>query len=275
MDNTDHRRGAAFFKKKMISATIGAGLLLSTGTAQAFAPQPAEAAGVRLGAEPASEGPRGGDSVALPERAVNQRAIGLLSGAGGALGLGLGLELASAYVTAKRCIDPVMLDAAVAPALREETIAGCKSDTGELFALQAGAGSSLLAAVGLAGAGGWYLGLRDSGRLDIARAAQRERVTIGLGGLSLGLSALTLGTAIAAIPGGWPTCSEAECFNGRTRAVVMSTTAAASFGAVGAGLLTYGLALRSSKRARAGRLEAQLVPSLSPRAAGLTLAGRF
>lgn len=251
---------------------IGLGVCAAPSRAAA-APTPGESAGAPLG-QPRTEGPRD-DRPAITEEVAARRATGLLIGASGAFGLGVGLELASAYVTARRCIDPVMLNADIAPEGRADAISGCKGETGGVFALQASAGSSLLGAIGLAGAGGWYLGLQHAGAIDDpARAAYRRRVTIGLGGFSLGLGALTLGTAVAAIPNGWPSCSEAECFNGRTRAVLMSTAAAAGLGALGAGLLTYGLALRHPRRGDA-RMTAQIVPNLSPRAAGLTLAGRF
>lgn len=104
-----------------------------------------------------------------------------------------------------------------------------------------------------------------------APPSKRARTFIGVGAAALGVGAAGWITSWTLRYTLLPRCDRTSCFVGQAAGLQSGFALAAT----GAGLLSYGIALRNATRADAPASSVRVLPSLGSGQSGLAVAGRF
>lgn len=247
------------------------------------APQPTAAdagptAAPRIGELPPSDTPSEPAFLRLPPPVrPPYRGTGLFIGAGVAFTVALTEQIIAHRLVKTRCIDPIGRGDYDTGDDVGEAFTGCAPGVLPALALRVHSDIALLAAVGLATAGGMTRATHDA-YADVFDAPSRRRTVAGLriAGISLVgagvVSWLTTGAASWGVVGN---CGTARCVNGGRLMGFITRDLSAAMVASGAGMLGFAETYRRRHDGYTRDKLLSLGPQLSRNGAGLRLAGRF
>lgn len=261
----------------------------ATGPAPAPAPDeasPKEAASASKKPEGPTAAPRIGEPeddqapafLRLPPPArPPYRGTGLFIGAGVAFVVALTEQIIAHRIVKTRCIDPIGRGEYDTTQDVGDVITGCAPGVLPAVALRVHSDIGLLAAIGLASAGGITRGDHDAYRDVFDPPGRRRRVAgLRIAGISLVgagmVSWLSTGAAAWGVVGN---CDTARCVNGGRLMAFITRDLSAAMVASGAGMLAFAEAYRRRYDGYTRDRAISVGPSLSLGGAGLRLSGSF
>lgn len=263
----------------------------ATGPAPAPAPAPAPdpsedppppraegpTAAPRIGEEaPGDEKPPGYIKLPPPTRPP-YRGTGLFIGAGISFGVALTEQIIAHRLVKTRCIDPIGRGEFDTSEDVGDVFTGCAPGVLPALALRVHSDIGLLAAIGLATAGGITRGNHDAYRDVFDTPGQRRKVAgLRIAGISLigagVVSWLTTGAAAWGVVGN---CGTARCVNSGRLMAFITRDISAGMVAAGGGMLGFAETYRRRHDGYTRDRALSIGPSLSLGGLGLTLSGRI